>query len=46
MTVEKDKEIKREITRLTNLYKDVDRVKRLTAKNLIEEAAFMKSTSL
>ena len=44
MTVEKDKEIKREITRLTNLYKDVDRVKRLTAKNLIEEAAFMKST--
>ena len=44
MTVEKDKEIKREITRLTNLYKDVDRVKRLTAKNLIEEAASMKST--
>lgn len=44
MTVEKDKEIKKEITRLTNLYKEVERVKRLTAKNLIEEAAFMKAT--
>ncbi|MGI5949721.1 hypothetical protein [Peptoniphilus sp.] len=44
MTVEKDKEIKREINRLTNLYKDIDRVKRLTAKNLIEEVAFMKAT--
>lgn len=44
MTVEKDIEIKKEITRLTNLYKDIDRAKRLTAKNLIEEAAFMKST--
>lgn len=44
MAVDKDKEIKREIARLKNLYKDVDRVKRLTATNLIEEAAFMKST--
>ena len=44
MTMEKDIEIKKEITRLTNLYKDVERSKRLTAKNLIEEAALMKST--
>mgnify|MGYP000849224682 CR=1 FL=1 len=44
MATEKDKDVKREISRLTNLYKDVDRERRLTAKNLIEEAAFMKAT--
>lgn len=44
MTMDKDTEVKREISRLTNLYKDVDRERRLTAKNLIEEAAYMKAT--
>lgn len=44
MNVEKDKEIQREISRLTKLYQDIDRTKRLTMKGLIEEAAFMKST--
>lgn len=44
MAISKDKEIKKETTRLTSLYKDVERVKRLTAKNLIEEAAYMKAT--
>lgn len=44
MALDKDKEVKKEVTRLTNLYKDVERVKRLTAKNLIEEAAYMKAT--
>lgn len=44
MAISKDKEIKKEITRITSLYKDVERVKRLTAKNLIEEAAYMKAT--
>lgn len=44
MNVEKDKEVKREIDRLTKLYQDVERSRRLTVKGLIEEAAFMKST--
>lgn len=44
MAMDKDTEVKREISRLTNLYKDVDRERRLTAKNLIEEAAYMKAT--
>lgn len=44
MNVEKDKEVKREINRLTNLYKDIEKNRRLTAKGLIEEAAYMKST--
>lgn len=42
--VSKDTLVKREITRLTNLFKEVDRNKRLTAKGLIEEAAYMKIT--
>lgn len=42
--VDKDTLVKREINRLTKLFKDVDRNRRLTAKGLIEEAAFMKYT--
>lgn len=42
--IEKDKLVKREITRLTNLFKDVERNRRLAAKGLIEEVAFMKAT--
>ena len=40
----KDELIKREITRLTNLFKEIDKNKRLTAKGLIEEAAYMRIT--
>ena len=36
--------IKREIARLTNLFKDIERNRRLSTKGLIEEAAFMKAT--
>ena len=42
--VSKDTLVKREITRLTGLFKDIERVRRLTTKGLIEEAAFMKAT--
>lgn len=42
--ISKDTLVKREINRLTNLFKDIDRNKRLTAKGLIEEAAYMKIT--
>lgn len=42
--IDKDTLVKREITRLTNLFKEIDRNKRLTAKGLIEEAAYMKIT--
>lgn len=41
---EKDRLVNNEITRLTNLFKDIERNKRLTAKGLIEEAAFMRIT--
>ena len=41
MTSDKDKIVKNEIRRLVKLYKDLDEAKRLVAKNLIEEAAFM-----
>lgn len=44
MELQKDKLVSNEIKRLTNLYKDVERVKRLTAKGLIEEASYMKIT--
>ena len=42
--VSKDTLVNREINRLTNLFKDIDRNKRLTAKGLIEEAAYMRIT--
>ena len=42
--VSKETLVNREINRLTNLFKDVDANKRLTAKGLIEEASFMKAT--
>lgn len=42
--VSKDALVNREINRLTNLFKDIDANKRLTAKGLIEEASFMKAT--
>lgn len=41
---DKDRLVKNEIVRLTNLFKDIDRNRRLTAKGLIEEAAYMKIT--
>ena len=40
----KDDLVKREIDRLTKLFKDIETNKRLTAKGLIEEASFMKAT--
>jgi hypothetical protein len=40
----KDDLVKREIERLTKLFKDIETNKRLTAKGLIEEASFMKAT--
>ena len=42
--VSKDTLVNREINRLTPLFKDIERNKRLTAKGLIEEVAFMKIT--
>lgn len=42
--VSKETLVNREISRLTNLFKDIDANKRLTAKGLIEEASFMKAT--
>lgn len=42
--VNKDTLVKREIARLTNLFKDMERVRRLSTTGLIEEAAFMKAT--
>ena len=42
--VSKDTLVNREINRLTNLFKDIDANRRLTAKGLIEEASFMKAT--
>lgn len=42
--LDKEKQIKNEVTRLTNIFKDIDKNKRLTSKGLIEEAAYMKAT--
>ena len=42
--VDKDRLVNNEITRLTNLFKDIERNRRLTAKGLIEEGAYMKIT--
>lgn len=41
---DKDRLVNNEIARLTRLFKDIDRNKRLTAKGLIEEAAYMRIT--
>lgn len=40
----KEKMIKNEIVRLTRIFKEIEKNKRLTTKGLIEEAAFMKAT--
>lgn len=42
--IKKDVLVQREITRLTNLYSDLEKNRRLSAKGLIEEAAFMRAT--
>lgn len=42
--IEKDRQISNEIKRLTNIFKDIEKNKRLSAKGLIEEAAYMKAT--
>ena len=44
MDIQKDRLISNEISRLTKLFKDVERTRRLTAKGLIEEASYMKIT--
>lgn len=41
---DKDRLVDNEIKRLTNLYKDIEKNRRLSAKGLIEEAAFMRAT--
>lgn len=41
---EKDRKINNEIRRLTSIFKDIEKNKRLTSKGLIEEASFMKAT--
>lgn len=40
----KEKMIKNEIVRLTRVFKEIEKNKRLTTKGLIEEAAYMKAT--
>lgn len=42
--IEKDVLIKKEISRLTKIFKDIGENKKQTVKGLIEEAAFMKAT--
>ena len=42
--LDKDRLVNNEINRLTKLFKDIDRNRRLTAKGLIEEAAYMRIT--
>ena len=42
--IDKDRLVNNEIKRLTNLFKDIERNRRLTAKGLIEEASYMKIT--
>jgi hypothetical protein len=41
---EKDKLIKKEITRLNRILKDIDKNKKASAEGLIQEAAFMRAT--
>lgn len=40
----KEKEIKKEISRLNRIFKDLDKNKKSTAEGLIQEAAFMRVT--
>lgn len=40
----KDTLVKREVARLTDLFKDIERNRRLSTNGLINEAAFMKAT--
>lgn len=42
--LEKDRLVKNEMARLTRLFSEIERNKRLTAKGLIEEAGFMRIT--
>ena len=42
--INKDTLVKREVARLSNLYRDIEKNRRLSAKGLIEEAAFMRAT--
>ena len=42
--IEKDKQIKKEIRRLRQLFKDLPQNKKKAAEGLIQEAAFMKVT--
>ena len=42
--INKNTLIKREVARLTNLFKEIERSRRLSTNGLIEEAAFMKIT--
>ena len=42
--VTKDKLVKREIARLTDLFKDIERSRRLSTNGLINEASYMKIT--
>lgn len=41
---DKDRLVNNETKRLTNLFKDLERNRRLTAKGLIEEGAYMRIT--
>ena len=40
----KEKEIKKEITRLNKIFKDFDKNKKSTIESLIQEVAFMRVT--
>lgn len=42
--VDKDKLVEREVNRLTKLYSDIEKNRRLTVKGLIDEAAYMRIT--
>ncbi len=42
--IEKDRQISNEVKRLSNIFKDIEKSKRLSAKGFIEEAAYMKAT--
>lgn len=42
--VEKDKLVKKEVTRLKKILKDIDKNKKDSAEGLIQEASFMRAT--
>ncbi len=44
MAISKDRQVSNEIKRLTRIFKDVEKPKRLISKGLIEEVAYMKVT--